>query len=408
MNVSTAASVANRARMGVAMFEPHRAGHAHMRYSASLVAALAQVCADRRFSLLVSPEGAVEPAAVPGVEIDPVIPVPRSLASYRSRLLGILDRCARWGRTDRQIAHWARAHPQIRLIHYQDAFGLATLAGLAVLRRLGVRSLLTVHNVRPHDRPSWQPALLKDFIDRILFRRFDGLVVHSEGLKLALEDFLGPQSPPVYVVPHGVGETLRSGRLAPLAERMAGKQLLFVGSPRPNKGLPLLLEALPLLPGFSLTIGGFHGGDQLIFAQIENLIASAREKGCLIRLCSGFLPDAELDQLLRTHSVVMLPYRKDFQAQSGVLSQAIAYRVPVVATDVGAVGDTARRFGLGCVVPPGSAAGLALGVERLYESVPAQLEVRLEAAARALAWDSVASTLSQVYDRICSQHGLAA
>lgn len=394
-------STAVCARKRVVMFEPHQAGHAHMRYSAPLATALAESCSGRRFTLLVSPEGADANTVVPGVEIDRSIQAPRTLASYQSRALGILDRCAHWGRTDGQILAWVRAHPDVALVHYQDSYGLATIGGLVALRTLGVKSLLTVHNVRPHEFPWWQPAFAKDIIDRMLFRHFDALVVHSDALKRTLAEFVGTKTPPIYVVPHGVGETLRPGPPASLDERMARRQLLFIGAPRPNKGLLLLLEALRLLPGFSLTIGGLHGCDLRYGEHIKKLIASAQRDGCRITVRSGFVPDEELDTLLRTHSAVMLPYRTDFHAQSGILSQAIAYRVPVVATDVGAVGETVLRFGLGCVVPPGTPAALAEGVRRLYDLRRQELATRLTDAAKALAWNSVARVLNDIYDAVC-------
>jgi glycosyltransferase involved in cell wall biosynthesis len=115
----------------------------------------------------------------------------------------------------------------------------------------------------------------------------------------------------------------------------------------------------------------------------------------------GFVPDLELDKLLRTHSVVMLPYRADFRAQSGVLSQAIAYRVPVVSTDAGAVGDTVRSFNIGCVAPSPSARSLAEAVLRLYRMPPRELEMNLDAAAKTLDWNRVAYALSEAYDNIC-------
>ena len=380
------------------MFEPHEAGHAHMRYSAPLVAALAQVCPDRRFTLLVSPEGANDDTAISGVEIERTIQVPRTLASYRLKAFGILDRCMRWGRTERQIVAWVRAHPDAAFVHYQDWHRLSMLGSLAALRRLDARSVLTVHNVRPHELRWWQPAFLKNIIDRTVFRQFDALVVHSDGLKLALMDFLGTRTPPIYVVPHGVGETLRPGPLVPLHERMAHKRLLFVGSPRPNKGLPLLLEALRFLPEFSLTVAGFHGTNARYGENIKKLIATAQESGCRITLRSGYVPDEDLDVLLRTHSSVILPYSTGFQAQSGVLSQAITYRLPLVVTDVGALGETVRQFGIGCVVPPERPAALAEGIRGLYHLQPQELATRLARAAQALAWKSVASALTEVYD----------
>lgn len=397
LSSSTVASASKR----VALFEPHRAGHAHMRYTSQLAAALAQSGARYRFTLLVSPESADARTAISGVEIERVIRVPRNLSTYQSRVLGILDRCLHWGRTDRQIIAWAREHQNVALVHYQDSYGLATLAGLRALRSFGIRSLLTVHNVRPHMLPRWQLALVKDTIDRALFRHFDALVVHSHGLMRTLAEFIGPKAPPIYVVPHGVGEPLRPGPQASLNERMERRQLLFVGAPRPNKGLPLLLRAMRFLPDFSLTIAGFHGADVRYGNYIRELTACAHGDGLRITVLSDFVPDDELDILLRTHSAVLLPYRSDFLAQSGVLSQAIAYGIPVVATRVGAVGETVLQFGIGCVVPPGSPEALAEGVRRLYELDPEELAARLVDAAKALAWNCVARTLSDVYDAVC-------
>jgi len=372
-----------------------------MRYSSQLTAALAQVSPDRDLTFLVGVEGADASAAIPGVAIDRAIHVPHPLSQYRSRLLGILDRFVRWGRADRQIFAWLRGHPGIDLVHYQDWHGLPTALGLAALRRFGIRSVLTVHNVRPHAFRWWQPVFIKNLIDRFVFPRFDALVVHSEGLKRLLSAFLGRTAPPIYVVPHGVGETLRPGPLEPLGERLSRQQLLFVGVPRPNKGLPLLLEALDFLPDFSLTIAGFALDQSAEARRLEALISAYQLKGHRITLRHGFVPDLELDKLLRTHSVVMLPYRDDFRAQSGVLCQAISYRVPVVSTDVGAVGDTVRSFNIGCVAESKSARSLAEAVLQLYCMPPRQLEMNLNAAARTLDWDQVAYTLSEAYDNIC-------
>lgn len=383
------------------MFEYHRAGHAHMRYSTRLMTALARVAPDRSLTLLVSVDGADAATVIPGVAIDRAIQVPHPLGQYRSRLAGILDRCAHWGHTDRQIFAWLRAHSGIGLVHYQDWHGLPTALGLAALRRLGVRSVLTVHNVRPHAFRWWQPALVKDLIDRFVFPRFDALLVHSEGLKHLLSGFIGRNAPPIYVVPHGVGETLSPGPPAPLDERLSRRQLIFVGVPRPNKGLPLLLEALDFLPDFSLTIAGFELDSSGAARRLDALIAACESKGHRITVRRGFVPDLELDGLLRTHSVVMLPYRADFRAQSGVLSQAIAYRVPVVSTDAGAVGDTVRSFNIGCVAPSPSARSLAEAVLRLYRMPPRELETNLDAAAKTLDWNRVAYTLSEAYDNIC-------
>jgi glycosyltransferase involved in cell wall biosynthesis len=57
-------------------------------------------------------------------------------------------------------------------------------------------------------------------------------------------------------------------------------------------------------------------------------------------------------------SFVLLPY-VEFHSQSGVLADAYAYRVPLIVTDVGAIGPTVRDDATGYVVQPGDADGLA-------------------------------------------------
>lgn len=380
------------------MFEPHASGHAHMRYSTALAWALASAAGDSyELELLI---GAGNTAvSVEGVAVRPVIQVPRVLADYRSRMFGILDRCLHWGRADRQIVSWVHRHP-VAMVHYQDLYGISTLMGVRALRRLGARTILTVHNVEPHRTPPWQPAFARKWIERAVFRNFDALIVHSEQLELTLRRALKRSSPPIYVAQHGIGETLRPGPLPPLEARLARKALLFVGAPRPNKGLSLLVDAMRTLPDFSLTIAGFDAAALGRRDTVQRAISDARRQGARITVLRGFVPDPDLDQLFRTHSAVVLPYRPDFKAQSGVLSQAISYRLPVVVTDVGALGETVRKLGIGTVAPPGSAAEFAEGVRRLYSLMPETLAAALSSAASSLAWSSVARATLEIYDDV--------
>jgi glycosyltransferase involved in cell wall biosynthesis len=61
----------------------------------------------------------------------------------------------------------------------------------------------------------------------------------------------------------------------------------------------------------------------------------------------------------------VLPYTS-FQSQSAVLQDAYANSVPLIVSDVGALGSTVRSEGTGWVVPPSDANALA---EAIIESL---------------------------------------
>lgn len=116
----------------------------------------------------------------------------------------------------------------------------------------------------------------------------------------------------------------------------------------------------------------------------------------MVRVEEGYIPDSKLDALLRTHTAVVLPYL-NFSAQSGVLNVALAYRVPVVVSDVGALGETVRQFGIGTVVKPGQPAHLAAGVSALCDLPVEELAGALDNGARELSWARTALATTEVY-----------
>ena len=99
-------------------------------------------------------------------------------------------------------------------------------------------------------------------------------------------------------------------------------------------------------------------------------------------------------------TVVVLPYRR-IEA-SGVLADAVGNGRPAVVSDVGAIGETVRRFDAGEVVPPEDPGALAAACVRLLgdEGRRAAVVRGVEAARRALTWDASAEAHERLYAEI--------
>jgi glycosyltransferase involved in cell wall biosynthesis len=188
----------------------------------------------------------------------------------------------------------------------------------------------------------------------------DALFVHSEDLQNSLSALLGPGHPPIFVTPHGVWSVPTNGT-AGNDEHFGRRHLLYFGVVRRYKGVDVLLRAMKLLPDCTLTIAGAPE-ERSYQEQIRRLTAQLPPEQ--VDLIEGYVEQDRLTKLFGKSSLVVLPYRF-FAAQSGVLHDALAYGLPVVVTDVGALGESVQRWGIGQVVPPNDATALARAIREM-------------------------------------------
>jgi glycosyltransferase involved in cell wall biosynthesis len=246
-------------------------------------------------------------------------------------------------------------------------------------------TVFTAHHALPRDAGAGLEAR------RRVYELVARVVVHSRQRVDELAE-LGIARERVVYIPHPVFET--SAPEEPSAP--SGRTLLFFGLLRAYKGLDVLIRALAKLPDARLVVAG----DPL--DPVEPLQVLARELGVDKRIewRLGFLPDEQVARLMADAAIVVLPYlRTD---ASGVLATAIGHGRPVVVTDVGALGETVRDFGLGEVVPPADPDALAAACARLLND-PVRLRAAFEgtrAARQTLTWDAAALAHEQLYDDV--------
>ncbi|CAB4943530.1 unannotated protein [freshwater metagenome] len=239
----------------------------------------------------------------------------------------------------------------IYLNPFVDWFALRSLA-----RRVPLVS--TVHDVTPHQRR--MPMRVEHSILAREYANAGTIVVHHDWVaeRLSSEFDVDPErinyiplpilSPPIAAAEIGLDDGV--------------PEILFFGTLRRNKGVEVLLEAMKLMPTeleFRLRIAG-RG-----FLEVENKVRSAAAMDTRIVAEIGYATAARKSTLYARSSVNILPYTS-FESQSAVLQDAYANSVPLIVTDVGALGSTVRSEGTGWVVPPSDANALA---EAMLESL---------------------------------------
>jgi glycosyltransferase involved in cell wall biosynthesis len=236
----------------------------------------------------------------------------------------------------------------------------------------------TVHDVVPHN--SRVPAAVERRLLAAQYRNAGTLLVHHEavGERLVREFDLDPDR--VVVVPlqipvidmsegrerahpSGARERARSADAGATQDASADagaprQSVLFFGTFRRNKGIVELLDAIEQLRGETAARFVFAGRG---FPDVEQLVLDAAQRDPRIVTEIGYATADRKNELHATADLMVLPYTS-FASQSAVLQDAYAHRLPVVVTDVGALGETVRGDGTGWVVPPSDSEHLGASI----------------------------------------------
>ena len=382
------------------MYCPTSSG-GHPLYTRELTTSLVEVGAGRGVSVeLVACRDLDAEHRVDSYPIHAVLPRLAHRREFPNALAWFASRLAYYRRREGAFLDWLESRPDFDVVHFQEYTPWLAPAHFGRLRRRGLVLAATVHNIFGHQSHGPFHKLVRDASWRKAWRDCDVLFVHSDGLRDTLSDHLGSGHPPIAVTPHGVWRegTQGGGRSAPPG---GGRpRLLAFGAIRSNKGLHVLLGALSRLPGCDLTIAGAPEHDGYL-AQLRDL--AGRLPPGRVELRDRHIDTEELEGLFARSRLLILPYTA-FSAQSGVLYQALAHGIPVVASDIGALGESVRDWGIGEVVPPGEESALALAIVRMLD--PGRHRESVEAIARVRdeqTWDRAAEATIAAYQSIVAR-----
>jgi glycosyltransferase involved in cell wall biosynthesis len=338
------------------------------------------------------------------IENGRVICAPSSLPGCR-----ILTGRAAWrGRENRAffLTGVARALLRTRphVVHLlEEPFSVMALqcAVTARLLRPGARTVFyTFDNLREGFRYPYRPGLFYASVQRAVHAmsgaglascRDAGRILASRGYRR-----------PVRYVPLGVDpERYRPPGSERAAERerrgLSGFVIGYVGRLLAMKGLSVLLDALPAVPGdWTLLVVGSGPEEHALRRQAERL-----EIGDRVRI-EGGVPHEQVPRLMGLLDVLVLPSltTSHWKEQFGrVLTEAMACGVPVVGSDSGAIPEVIGDAGR--VVPEGDARELGCTLAGLAGD-PAE-RGRLAAAGRRrvlehFTWERVVAHWRTIWD----------
>ena len=281
-----------------------------------------------------------------------------------------------------------------------------------VYKILGKEVAYTAHNINEGERDR-NDTLLNRITLRFMYKFVDHIFVHTEKMKLQLIRSFHLSDSKVTVIPFGINNVLPNSRMTALeAKRVLNivdhhKTLLFFGQIAPYKGLDILITALSLLRckgnNWRLIIaGGIKEGHHEYWANIQNMIEQ-HDLGSNIMKTIEFIPDHKVELYFKAADVAMLPYRNIFQ--SGVLSLAYNFGLPVIAADVGAFREDIVEGETGYVVRPESPEDLADKISQyfgseLYKNLQVNRKKIMEYANERYSWHTVGEITHAVYSSL--------
>ncbi|HUL62632.1 MAG TPA: glycosyltransferase family 4 protein [Methanocella sp.] len=305
------------------------------------------------------------------------------------------------------VGHLKRLDDQYHydVVHLQNRF-FVDFDAAALYCRLRKRPfMMTIHNARPVgiSLPIAAGGLAYDWlIGRWPFALADRIIAVSEWVKGDIAKYgIDPRK----IVP--VHNGINVGEFRPSAARDVRARygigddpmLLFVGRMITQKGLPYLIDAMPLVlkehPRAKLLLVGRGSALPHLQAQV-----AARGLGASV-LFSGYLSEPDLKEAYGTCDAFVLP--SVWEVLPIAVLEAMSSGRPVVCTDAGGDREMVRDGVNGFVVPMRDPAALAARINALLAD--GGLRARMGAAGRKIAeeefdWALIAAQTKRVYEEL--------
>jgi glycosyltransferase involved in cell wall biosynthesis len=204
-------------------------------------------------------------------------------------------------------------------------------------------------------------------------------------------------------IPIGISGSMeilpRSAARERLILPLDGNILLSFGVNHLQKNLKVIFQAISQLPKNFIFV---HAGkiDHTAPANDPEQLAKDYGLNGRTRIINGFIPQEDTKYYFSAANAIILSYTKEFLHASGVLAFATGYNLPVIASDVGQLGEIVRTKDLGLTFTPEDPDSLKQAISEfleLPESEINQMRENLKAFAAGYSWEDFAQKHLQLY-----------
>lgn len=271
---------------------------------------------------------------------------------------------------------------------FAPAFGVVS----SIAKKNGNTKVIAIcHNVLPHEKHPGDKMLTKYFFKHVDYFITMSDAVQRDLLKIKPSAVNKLLFHPVY---SNFGEPVSKEKALKRLKLEEKKTILFFGFIRAYKGLDVLLKALALLKeklDFKLIVAGEF------YANKQEYLKIIKEQGLdtYVELRSDFISPSDVRYYFSAADVVVLPYKS--ATQSGIVQIANNFYKPVIATNVGGLGEIIKDGYNGYIVEPNDPAAMAKAIERFFNEADA--EVMSENVRKELnkySWDKFADELIEL------------
>lgn len=264
-------------------------------------------------------------------------------------------------------------------------------------KREGVKSILVVHEPKPHPNEPFLMAQLKKWGLNHSIRGADHLVSLTEHVKRYIVDRYGIANEAIMVIPHGIFSYFKATKPKQLPVE-GNIKILYFGRIANYKGLDILLRAFELLQEKHTSIQLEIWGSGNI-SQYEHLIEDLEN----VRIENRWIDESEITHVFKSIHICVLPYRD--ASQSGIVGIASEAAIPIVACP--AEGLKEQLEGAGAVFSDDfTPQSLARSIEKLL--LDTQLYTALSAKslqyAENISWSSIASEFKKLGEDLLQNH----
>ena len=275
----------------------------------------------------------------------------------------------------------------IRASHPDAYFGPA---GALPLGRIGVPSVITVHDLAIYRNPRWfpggQPLSTRFVVPRSVLRA-DVIVAVSENTARDVVDIFGVDRKRIEVVPHGISSRFRPMAAEELSDarvrlHLPERYILFVGTVEPRKNLDTLLDAwVQMRDRPDLVVVGSWGWSY----------ARMREKMSRLGPRLHHLESVDPDELPAIYNMARVLAHPSWYEGFGLPPlEAMASGTPAVVSDTSSLPEVVGDAAL--MVPAGDVEAWRKALERVLDDTDFAAGLRHRGILRAaqFSWDRAA------------------